>query len=306
MGRMASIRAATFVRFYDYESYFSCSPVDRSPAEARDASGERPGRFSGQLIGLGRVPGCSAEPETEADPTPWMGLLERERAGSPALDEAWEEASREWARMKEEGRRAPGGIGDHLAVAVICYTLEFPAPPLGPLYLRFNEASRQCYRLPGGPGQCPEFRALRQLLASALRGLREAEGGQVRGVVYRGASRPFWAEVGATVQFGSYTSTSVSRQAAEGFAWGPTGSTMFHIRTAKGASVERLSPFPQEREVLIPPCEAFRVDRVRTSLLASRPRVDLYLTSLDLGSAAFGPSVPWALYLLLPLSALCC
>uniref|UniRef100_UPI00398E8BDA ecto-ADP-ribosyltransferase 5-like n=1 Tax=Pristiophorus japonicus TaxID=55135 RepID=UPI00398E8BDA len=270
--------------------------------------GERPNRFFSQAVSLGRVRGCAEHPQEEPDPrgelAPWLGLLEKERALNPALDKAWAQAWREWALMKEGGRRAPGGLRDELAVAVVCYALEYPPPPAGPLYLRFNQASRSCLETAGGAGgqgPCERFRGLHQLLSSALRGLREAQGGGVKApaTVYRGASRAFWASVGDTVQFGSFTSTSASRLVAEGFAWGGEGqATLFHIRTARGASVEELSPFPQEREVLIPPCEAFRVVNAQTTWAGSQQRIDLHLTSLDLDSSGSTPGLPWALCLL--------
>ncbi|XP_067916292.1 erythroblast NAD(P)(+)--arginine ADP-ribosyltransferase-like [Heterodontus francisci] len=269
--------------------------------------GERPSRFSSQLINLGRARGCEAgeeELDSEAELSFWTGLLEKERVLSPALDKAWSQAWLEWARMKEGGRRAPGGLRDELAVAVVCYALEYPPPPSGPLYLRFNQASRQCLVAKGDRASCERFRGLHQLLASALRGLREAgEGPEVGGTVYRGASRPFWAAVGDTVQFGSFTSTSASRDVAEIFASAGggglgSGGTLFHIRTARGASVEELSPFPQEREVLIPPCESFRVDRVQSSQRHGQTRIDIHLTSLDLNASGSTLRLTWALYLL--------
>ncbi|XP_078062042.1 erythroblast NAD(P)(+)--arginine ADP-ribosyltransferase-like [Mustelus asterias] len=273
---------------------------------------KRPSRFSSELINLGRVRGCEQETEEEeqedGDPEGelsfWMGLMEMERELNPALDKAWSQAWLEWARMKEGGRRAPGGLRDELAVAVVCYALEYPPPPSGPLYLRFNQASRQCLGSEGEEEACGRFRALHQLLASALRGLRQAGEGQAdRGTVYRGAASPFWAEVGDTVQFGSFTSTSANRDVAEIFASGGVGGgggggTLFHIRTARGASVEELSPFPQEREVLIPPCESFRVERVQKANVNGQPRIDLYLTSTDLKLSGSMASYHCALYLL--------
>ncbi|XP_048465041.1 erythroblast NAD(P)(+)--arginine ADP-ribosyltransferase-like [Rhincodon typus] len=277
------------------------------------ALGKRPTRFSSELINLGRVRGCeggeSAEENEEEDEeqmeeelSSWLVLLEKERKLNPALDKAWSQAWLEWARMKEGGSSAPGGLRDELVVAVVCYALEYPPPPLGPLYLVFNQASRHCLGAEDLPEACERFRGLHQLLGLALRGLRRAERAQGKegapGMVYRGSPRPFWAKVGDTVQFGSFTSTSASRDVAEIFAGGGgVGGTLFHIRTARGASVEELSPFPQEREVLIPPCEAFRVDRVERSEIHGQPRIDLHLTSLQL-SGEIRPRCPGPLYLL--------
>ncbi|XP_043540822.1 erythroblast NAD(P)(+)--arginine ADP-ribosyltransferase-like [Chiloscyllium plagiosum] len=239
----------------------------------------------------------------EEELSSWLALLDKERELNPALDKAWSQAWLEWARMKEGGSRAPGGLRDELVVAVVCYALEYPPPPSGPLYLVFNQASRHCLGPEESQEACERFRGLHQLLGLALRGLRRAERAQGRegevGTVYRGSPRPFWAKVGETVQFGSFTSTSASRDVAEIFAGGGGGSggTLFHIRTARGASVEELSPFPQEKEVLIPPCEVFRVDKVERSKVNGQPRIDLHLTSLQL-SGVSGPRDLGRIYLL--------
>ncbi|XP_055521879.1 erythroblast NAD(P)(+)--arginine ADP-ribosyltransferase-like [Leucoraja erinacea] len=206
----------------------------------------------------------------------------------PSLSQAWARAGREWAAMREEGRGGPKGLREEEALSVVAYTSEFPPPPSGPIYLRLNRASRLC--LGAGPSRqaseaCGRLRALGLLLSSALRSLRRAgEGPGVSQVVYRGARGIFWASTGRRVEFGSFTSASGLLEVAEAFAGAQGGAgTVFHIRTALGASVEGLSPFPGEKEVLIPPCEAFRVDKARRSRVMGRERVDLYLTSLGSG-----------------------
>ncbi|XP_060709406.1 ecto-ADP-ribosyltransferase 5-like [Hemiscyllium ocellatum] len=264
---------------------------------------KRPNRFSSELINLGMMRGCEVEEslvdveeaddeEMETKLSSWLTLLDKERELNPALNNAWSEARLEWARMKAKGSRAPGGLKDELVVAVVCYAMEYPPPPSGPLYLVFNQALRHCLGPEESQEACERFQGLCQLLGLALRGLRRAEwahdGKREVGTVYRGSPRPFWANVGDTVQFGSFTSTSASRDVGEIFAGEGVGSggTLFHIRTARGASVAKLSPFPQEKEVLIPPCEVFRVDKVERSKVNGQPRVDLHLTSLQLSGVS--------------------
>ncbi|GCC20716.1 hypothetical protein chiPu_0019283, partial [Chiloscyllium punctatum] len=173
---------------------------------------KRPNRFSSELINLGRMRGCEVEEslvdaeeaeddeEMEEELSSWLALLDKERELNAALDKAWSEARLELARMKEKGSRALGGLRDELVLAVVCYTMEYPPPPLGPLYLVFNQASRHCLGPEESQEACDRFRGLHQLLCLALRGLRRAErvhdGKRAVGTVYRGSPRPFWANVG--------------------------------------------------------------------------------------------------------------
>ncbi|XDV12358.1 hypothetical protein PO909_001054 [Leuciscus waleckii] len=78
---------------------------------------------------------------------------------------------------------------------------------------------------------------------------------------YRGNTVEFNKNVLNTeVRFGSFTSSSLDRNVAQGFA----STSCFEIYTCEGAELTKYSKYPDEREVLIPPYEKFRVTDVRT------------------------------------------
>jgi hypothetical protein len=83
-------------------------------------------------------------------------------------------------------------------------------------------------------------------------------------ITYRGVGVRFHAHVGDKIRFGQFTSTSANRKIAEDFiAQEGAGGTLFTIRSKLGAPIWELSEFPDEMEVLVPPCEPFRVVDVK-------------------------------------------
>lgn len=144
------------------------------------------------------------------------------------------------------------GLSENEAYAVICYTLEKP-----PVYRFFNGGARKGYC-----GDGMDFPVLTHLLQEACRKILLSTPKPERTkTVYRGVSLPFGAEVGQKVRFGSYTSTTSSKNVAESFQRSD-GGTQFVIETKIGAPIRSFSAFPEEEEVLLPPYEVYRVSKV--------------------------------------------
>lgn len=156
------------------------------------------------------------------------------------------------------------GLTENEVYAVICYTLEKP-----PVYRFFNGDTRKGY---GGDGM--DFPILTYLLQEACRKILSSTPKTERTkIVYRGVSIPFAAKVGQKVRFGSYTSSTASKDVAESFRQDNEG-TQFVIESKIGASIKSFSAFPEEEEVLLPPYEVYRVIKVEES-----PSI-IYLESL--------------------------
>ncbi|RXN24386.1 erythroblast NAD(P)(+)--arginine ADP-ribosyltransferase-like protein [Labeo rohita] len=79
---------------------------------------------------------------------------------------------------------------------------------------------------------------------------------------YRGTKDEYDKNVkkGKEIRFGSFTSSSLDREKAADFG----SKTCFEIRTCQGADLTKYSKFCDEKEVLIPPYETFKVTAVKT------------------------------------------
>ena len=148
--------------------------------------------------------------------------------------------------------------------ALICYTLEKP-----PVYRYFNNDTRKGYQ-----GDGMDFPIISHLLREGCRKILASlpEDSRTR-TVYRGVGMRFTAKVGETMRFGSYTSTTGSKEVADGFMEGNDG-TQFIAKTKLGAPIKMLSLYPSEEEVLVPPYEVFKV----TAIENTKP-IKIYLDS---------------------------
>ncbi|XP_056305661.1 ecto-ADP-ribosyltransferase 5-like [Danio aesculapii] len=78
---------------------------------------------------------------------------------------------------------------------------------------------------------------------------------------FRGTTVEFEKDVlNKEVRLGSFTSSSLDRAVAQGF--GPR--SCFEIETCEGVDVIKYSKYPDQKEVLIPPYEKFKVVAVKT------------------------------------------
>ncbi len=80
-------------------------------------------------------------------------------------------------------------------------------------------------------------------------------------MTYRGAKATFYRNfLNTEVRFGSIASSSLNHKVAEEFET----VSCFEIYTCEGADITKYSRYPDEKEVLIPPYEMFKVTAVRT------------------------------------------
>ncbi|XP_073801397.1 erythroblast NAD(P)(+)--arginine ADP-ribosyltransferase-like [Danio rerio] len=89
------------------------------------------------------------------------------------------------------------------------------------------------------------------------KGLQKLKGGCHN--TYRGTTMDVNVVKGREVRFGSFTSSSLDKKAIEAYG----GKTCFEIHTCEGAHIEKYSKYPEEREVLIPPYEKFKVKDIK-------------------------------------------
>ncbi|XP_046554212.1 NAD(P)(+)--arginine ADP-ribosyltransferase 2-like [Haliotis rubra] len=103
------------------------------------------------------------------------------------------------------------------------------------------------------------FQVFHYLLINAIEKIRLKQ--TLPEYLYRGDEKIYSIEYGTDMSFPGYTSTSYKKSVAENFRNG-TG-TLIHLEGVKlGADIARLSVYPREEEVLIPPYESFKVTNV--------------------------------------------
>ncbi|KAM4595265.1 ecto-ADP-ribosyltransferase 5-like [Fundulus diaphanus] len=131
-------------------------------------------------------------------------------------------------------------------MAVHAYTLETPA-----LYSKFNEAVRT---------QKPyykkkfKYHAVHFFLTMALRSLKSN-----CVTSYRRTDCYFKTAINSEIRFGAFTSSTEGSYPPAEFG----EKSCFEIYTCFGADISRFSEFPQEKEVLIPPYEVFKVKDIK-------------------------------------------
>ena len=164
-------------------------------------------------------------------------------------------------------------------LAIIIYTLGHA--PYPPVYRFFNSDTRKGTGAVSGNDFPILFQLLedgcRALLSRSMASMQETQEENLNEVIeekksqhnngcplpketYRGVGIRFQACVGDKIRFGQFTSTSANSSIAKEFiAQEGAGGTLLTIRSKLGAPIWELSEFPDEKEVLVPPCEPFRV-----------------------------------------------
>ena len=155
-------------------------------------------------------------------------------------------------------------------LAVYTYTLEYPK-----VYSEFNKKTREF----GPKDPKYDFKAMYYFLSEAIHYITQKTPHSRPYKVYRGVSHPVAAQVGQPFHFNSFTSTSEYLSAAEAFL--PyKGGTLFIIESYLGGKIDQFSAFPGEKEVLVPPCEKFKVSKVFNNV--KKGREEIHLKSLGM------------------------
>uniref|UniRef100_A0A673NGL2 NAD(P)(+)--arginine ADP-ribosyltransferase n=1 Tax=Sinocyclocheilus rhinocerous TaxID=307959 RepID=A0A673NGL2_9TELE len=125
------------------------------------------------------------------------------------------------------------------------------------IYRNFNTAVRNGKQ--NYTNQAFKWYSLHFLLTDAIKILTETQ--KKCKSTYRGTTVNFFQNVtGKKVRFGSFTSSSLERKVAQDFG----NTSCFEIKTCEGADVIKYSKYPEQKEVLIPPYEKFKVTAVKT------------------------------------------
>ncbi|XP_010789364.1 ecto-ADP-ribosyltransferase 5-like, partial [Notothenia coriiceps] len=180
--------------------------------------------------------------------------LQNEKNNDSTFKRAWDEGENKKKRGYKKGKRRSTSLGKEQAVAIYVYSLDNPN-----IYLDFNEAvrtQRNEYRTTF------RYHALHFFLTDALQTLNAQKPEKERCLtVYRRSNRSFSQDVlNKVIRFGSFASSSRG--------WYPNAErfgdkSCFEIITCLGADVSVFSKLGEsEREVLIPPYEAFKVTTI--------------------------------------------
>ncbi|KAK9977155.1 hypothetical protein ABG768_018976 [Culter alburnus] len=172
-------------------------------------------------------------------------LLQNELNNSPGFREAWEDAV--------NNHKPPAdNLKENNSFAIYVYT-----NVNNKIYWYFNNdvhSDKQNYK-----DRTYTWYSLQFLLTEAIQILKESQ--NECKLTYRGTKVEFDKNVlNKQVRFGQFASSSLDRTEAEEFGT----KSCFEIRTCEGADVAKYSKFPQEKEVLIPPYEKFKVTAVKT------------------------------------------
>ncbi|XP_029457792.1 ecto-ADP-ribosyltransferase 5-like isoform X1 [Rhinatrema bivittatum] len=177
-------------------------------------------------------------------------LLEAEKAMNLMFRYSWDTSSSEWRRRVEEKKLPPlpKGFKDKHGIALLVYTDS-------DIYMDFNAAVR-------GGGASPEyymqsfhFKVLHFYLTTGLKLLR-GSCKETCQTVYRGVTGIHFyppSTQDKKLRFGQFTSTSTSKERAEGFG----EDSFFTLMTCFGVCIQNFSGFPAEDEVLMPVNEVF-------------------------------------------------
>ncbi|XP_074415221.1 erythroblast NAD(P)(+)--arginine ADP-ribosyltransferase-like [Zonotrichia albicollis] len=181
---------------------------------------------------------------------------------NPLFAQAWLNATAEWQGQKYHGSPLSSPAQ---AIALMAYTVKETK-----LYKNFNDAVRTAGHSSQEYRDNFHFKTLHFLLTQALVTLRQAQNGQCHNV-YRGVSRyRFKAKPGDIVRFDQFSSASQNEKTAEDFG----SATMFQVYTCHGAAIWNFSKYPNEKEVLIPPYETFKV--IKVSQEGEKARIQLH------------------------------
>ncbi|ROL42426.1 NAD(P)(+)--arginine ADP-ribosyltransferase 2, partial [Anabarilius grahami] len=178
--------------------------------------------------------------------------LVKEFQKSNNFEKAWKAGENKFKEIRDNLARS------HL-IAMYVYTLNT-------VYGNFNNEVRtgkQKYK-----NKTFAWYSLHFLLTKALQILKKQQN-KSYSTIYRGTKSKFKGGKGITFRFGSFTSFSLDKGVAQGFARIPGKSSgtghCFEIKNYKGAEVSKYSEYPGEKEVLIPPYEMFKVTAVKTN-----------------------------------------
>eukprot|EP00794_Sanderia_malayensis_P007209 gene7209-8017_t len=179
--------------------------------------------------------------------------LKEDRKSNDLLDEALSKAGTEVEKRHIDPSDKLASLSKECKQAIVAYTLESPN-----LYFHFNQSSRGVTNFFIWQG-------------FQYKGLYDAPLN-----VYRGCKVQFSVNIGSSIIFQQFVSTTTDRKVAEDFA--STGSgTLFIIRVSIALGIHKLSVYPEEEEYLLAPNHGYEVVNVNQN---GNVR-EIYLETLD-------------------------
>ncbi|XP_058627589.1 GPI-linked NAD(P)(+)--arginine ADP-ribosyltransferase 1-like [Onychostoma macrolepis] len=155
-------------------------------------------------------------------------------------------------KLAENNYKPPGdSLTKNHSIAIYVYTNSGFE-----VYKEFNEADRNDKKR--YKNKTFKWYSLHFLLTDAIQILKKTQNKCYS--TYRGTNVKFKQNVrNKKVRFGSFTSSSINHNRTKFFG----NVSCFEINTCEGAEVTKYSKLPQEKEVLIPPYETFKVTAVK-------------------------------------------
>ena len=154
---------------------------------------------------------------------------------------------------------------------MITYTLESPQ-----VYSEFNRQTREV----GAADPKYQFKAMHYYLTTGIEKLSAKSLGDSPYKVFRGCTYPVVDAIkGQQFSFTNFASTSTELSVALNFLQkSKDEKTLFVIEsTNQGAKIKQFSQYQDEEEVLVPPCEKFKV----TDIIEESGIKKIHLKSLD-------------------------
>ena len=193
-------------------------------------------------------------------------ILDDELKTNTLFRDGWDEA--------EEYLAEKDYLEENDFLAVFTYTLEDPK-----VYSEFNNKTRKL-----GPNDANyDFKAMYYFLSAAIHDISKTTPQDRPYKVYRGVTHSVTAQVGQPFHFNSFASTSTDQSVAERFLTNKgenVPKTLFIIETYQGGKIDQFSAVPSENEVLVPPCEKFKV--LNVSYNVEKERQEIHLKSLGM------------------------
>ncbi|XP_073689346.1 ecto-ADP-ribosyltransferase 5-like [Garra rufa] len=168
--------------------------------------------------------------------------LEKERSASDEFNKTWQEG-------EENAKKPEDYLTRNQSIAIYVYTNKDSN-----VFSSFTKATRT--DKPKYKEGTFKWYSLHFLLTEAIQILKKSQ--NRCHVTYRGTNLKFDVQ-NKEVRLSSFSSSSLDRKVIQGFG----NVSCFEIYTCEGADLTKYSKYPEEKEVLIPPYETFRVTAVK-------------------------------------------
>ncbi|NXT09184.1 NARE ribosyltransferase, partial [Prunella fulvescens] len=179
------------------------------------------------------------------------------KAALPALNRSEFEQNKKFAEVwvkaaaKWQSRGPPESpLSPDQATAIMAFTMDG-------LSSIFNDAVRVAGRSSQEYRDNFHFKTLHFLLTDALATLRDALKGQCQDVFLRVCGVRFETQDGDTVRFGEFMPAFLSKPTGE-----CSDDTLLELHTCHGVEIQFFTEHPEQKGVLIPPFETFKVTQV--------------------------------------------